>query len=132
MALFARARSLASSHVAAARSATVGQRFITRYEQRAHIPRLHPHRLARIVLGFTLFAIGMLNVFIPGPGGSVFILGSALVLSGESRTFARLLDRGEVRFQCPIMWVIRHPIVAVVTISCLVFVSVTVVGSQLV
>ncbi len=112
-------------------SRTPGQRFTTRFDERSHIPRAHPRRLARILLGLALFAFGMANIFIPGPGGSVFILASALVLSGESRTFARILDRGEIRFQRQIRWVIENPTVAVVTISSIVFVTMTFVTARL-
>ena len=108
-----------------------GRRFIVRFEDRAHIHRLHPSRLLRIIVGVGLFAFGMANIFIPGPGGSVFILGSALVLAGESRTFARVLDAGELRFQRPIQWVLRHPFVAVATISALVFAGITAIGIAL-
>jgi hypothetical protein len=127
---FARVRSLATAHVAAARAATPGTRFTTRFEERSHIPRLHPRRLLRLLLGVGLFTFGMANIFIPGPGGSVFILGSALVLSGELHSFARLLDWGEVRFQCPIMFVLRRPIIATTTITIMVFATVTFVGSR--
>lgn len=109
-------------------AATPGSRFIARYEARSHIPRLHPRRLGRVLLGLGLFTIGMLNVFVPGPGGSIFILGSALALSSESRTFARLLDWGEVRFQRQIRVVLDRPVIATATISVLVILAVFVVG----
>jgi hypothetical protein len=59
----------------------------------------------------------MANVFVPGPGGSIFIFGSALVLSGESRRFAAFLDRSEVRMEKQVDWMLRHPILVGTTIS---------------
>ncbi len=94
------------------------------------MPRAHPRRLLRVLLGVALLAFGFANIFIPGPGGSVFILGSALVLSGESRMLARMLDHGEVRFERQIEWVLRRPIVAVSTVSVSVLVVVTFVGAR--
>lgn len=120
--MFRRAREFATS-LSAARTAAErqpGTRFIARYDARSHLPRAHPRRLGRILVGLGLFAIGMLNVFIPGPGGSIFIFGSALALSSESRTLARLLDRGEVRFQRQIRVVLDRPIIATATISIIV------------
>jgi hypothetical protein len=124
-----RIRRLAAAHAERAADAKRGERFITRFHERAHIPRAHPRRLFRILLGFALLAFGFANIFIPGPGGSVFILGSALVLSGESRLLARLFDRGEVRFGRQVDWVLRRPIVAVTTVSVSVLVVVALVGA---
>jgi len=125
-----RIRQHAAAHAERAADSTRGERFITRFHERAHVPRAHPRRLLRILLGFALLAFGFANIFIPGPGGSVFILGSALVLSGESRMLAGLLDRGEVRFERQIEWVLRRPVVAVTTVSASVFVVVTLVGMR--
>jgi hypothetical protein len=125
-----RIRRHAAAHAARAAEAKRGERFITRFQERAHVPRAHPRRLLRVLLGVALLAFGFANIFIPGPGGSVFILGSALVLSGESRMLARMLDHGEVRFERQIEWVLRRPIVAVSTVSVSVLVVVTFVGAR--
>lgn len=122
---------MAESLTQRAAAAQPGERFIARFEERASVPRVHPARLGRILLGLTLFAIGMANAFIPGPGGSVFILGSALVLSGESRTLARVLDWGELRCQRQIRWVIERPVLAVTSISTGVLVVTTLITTQL-
>jgi hypothetical protein len=105
-----------------------GRRFVERFEARMHVHRLHSVRLGRVLLGIGLLAFGFVNILIPGPGGSVFVLGSALVLSGESRTLARLLDHGEVRFAAQVDWVLQRPIVAVVTIGTCVLAATTLVG----
>ncbi|MCW2920336.1 MAG: hypothetical protein JWL76_210 [Thermoleophilia bacterium] len=79
--------------------------------------RLHPLRLWRLLLGLGLLAFGIVNIFIPGPGGSVIILASLLVLAGESRLLARGLDRGEVRFQRQVDWALRHKIATLLLVS---------------
>ncbi len=94
-----------------------GRRFIERFERRAHVHRLHPSRLWRLLLGLGILAFGIVNVFIPGPGGSVLILAALLVLAGESRLLARLLDWCEVRFERQIGWMLRHKLIAVCLIS---------------
>jgi hypothetical protein len=94
-----------------------GSRFIRKYDERSHVHRLHPKRLWRLLLGVGLLAFGIVNVFIPGPGGSVMILAALLLLAGESRLLARLLDRSEVRFQRPIGWAVRHKVAAMLVIS---------------
>ena len=53
------------------RDAIRGARFISKFEERSHVHRLHPMRLWRLVLGLGLLAFGIVNIFIPGPGGSV-------------------------------------------------------------
>jgi hypothetical protein len=94
-----------------------GRRFITKYQERSHLHRLHPVRLWRLVLGLGLLAFGIVNIFIPGPGGSVIILASLLVLAGESKLLAKLLDWGEVRFAPQVDWALRHKIATVFIIS---------------
>lgn len=79
--------------------------------------RLHPMRLWRLLVGLGLLAFGIINIFIPGPGGSVIILAALLVLAGESRLLARLLDWGEVRFSRQVDWALRHKIATVLLIS---------------
>ena len=94
-----------------------GARFITKFEERSHLHRLHPVRLWRLVLGLGLLAFGIVNIFIPGPGGSVIILAALLVLAGESRLLAKLLDWAEVRFQRQVDWALRHKIATVIIVS---------------
>lgn len=94
-----------------------GARFITRFEERAHLHRLHPIRLWRLAVGLGLLVFGIVNIFIPGPGGSVIILAALLVLAGESRLLARLLDRAELRFQPQVQWALRHKLATVVIVS---------------
>lgn len=94
-----------------------GVRFITKYEERSHLHRLHPLRLWRLVVGLGLLAFGIVNIFIPGPGGSVIILASLLILAGESRLLARLLDWAEVRFQRQVDWALRHKIATLFIVS---------------
>lgn len=105
--LAARARHFA--RVEEAIAARPGERFVARYEAR-RAERGRARRPIRILLAAALFTVGMLNVFIPGPGGSVFIFASALVLSAESRSFASLLDRGELRFLPQVRWALAHPL----------------------
>ncbi len=102
---------------AAIEDALRGRRFASKFEERSHISRLHPVRLWRLVLGLALLAFGIVNIFIPGPGGSVIILASLLVLAGESRLLARLLDWAEVRFQRQVDWALRHKIATVFLVS---------------
>jgi hypothetical protein len=94
-----------------------GVRFITKYEERSHLHRLNPVRLWRLVLGLGLLAFGIVNIFIPGPGGSVIILASLLVLAGESKLLARLLDWAEVKFSRQVDWALRHKIATVFIVS---------------
>lgn len=105
-----------------------GARFISKYDERAHLHRLHPLRLWRLVLGLGLLAFGIVNIFIPGPGGSVIILASLLILAGESRTLARLLDWAEVRFQRQIDWALSHKVAAILLVSGAAFACVTALG----
>lgn len=102
-----------------------GARFVTRYQSRAHLHRLHPMRAWRLLLGLGLLAFGIVNIFIPGPGGSVIILASLLMLAGESRTLARGLDWAEVRFARQVDWALDHKLLAMLIVSgcALVFVA---------
>jgi hypothetical protein len=94
-----------------------GSRFVSAFERRSHLHRLHPVRLWRLVLGLGLLLFGIINIFIPGPGGSVIILASLLVLSGESRILARLLDSLEVRFARQVDWALSHKLAAILIVS---------------
>lgn len=115
-----------AAHFEEAAVAAPGTRFTTRYEARVR-ERGVRWRPSRIGLAVALFTIGMLNVFVPGPGGSVFIFASALVLSGESRRFAALLDRAELRFQRQASWMLAHPLL----VSCAITLTVLVVLAAL-
>ncbi len=97
-----------------------GERFRTRYEARVAEHGV-ARRPSRLLLAAALFTIGMLNVFVPGPGGSIFIFSSALVLSAESRRFASLLDHAELRFLPQVRWMLAHPVVVstVITVTVL-------------
>jgi hypothetical protein len=94
-----------------------GARFISKYEERSHLHRLHPARLWRLVLGLSLLIFGIINIFIPGPGGSVIILASLLVLAGESKLLARLFDWGEVKFARQVDWALEHKLLSILLIS---------------
>jgi len=68
-----------------------GQRFRAHYDrlqQRPHLVRT----LLVVGLGMVLLAVGLVLLVLPGPGLLVGFAGAALI-SGESRTAARLLDR---------------------------------------
>ena len=101
-----------------------GARFITKYDERSHMHRLHPLRLWRLVLGLGLLAFGIVNIFIPGPGGSVIILASLFVLAGESRLLAKLFDWGEVRFSRQVDWALANKLLFVLLVSGTAFVVV--------
>lgn len=94
-----------------------GRRFIDKYHERSHLHRLHPVRLWRLVLGLGLLAFGIVNIFIPGPGGSVIILASLLVLSGEMKLLARLLDWAEARFGRQVDWALEHKLATILLVS---------------
>lgn len=97
--------------------AIAGSRFIRKYQERSHLHRLHPIRLWRLIVGLGLLIFGIINIFIPGPGGSVIIVAALLVLAGESKILARVLDRAEVQFEPQIAWAMRHKVIAVCIIS---------------
>lgn len=105
-----------------------GTRFIMRYEHRSHIPRLHPSRLWRLVLGIGLVIAGIINAFIPGPGGSLMLLAGLFVLAGESKILARMFDWAEVRFSRQVDWALRHKILALCITSACALTAVTLLG----
>lgn len=95
-----------------------GVRFIQKYEERSHIHRLHPKRMWRLIVGLGLLLFGLFNAFfVPGPGGSAFVLAALLVLAGESKLLAKLLDYCEVRFARQVDWALRHKIAAALIVS---------------
>lgn len=102
-----------------------GSRFAIAHQRRAHLHRLHPVRLWRLLLGLALLAFGIVNVFIPGPGGSVILLSSLLVLAGESRWLAMKLDDLEMRYGPQVDWALEHKVAAVVVSSGAAFLAVS-------
>ncbi len=73
-----------------------GERFRHHYERSQHMS--HAARIARAAIGVLLVAIGIILLFIPGPGLLVGFFGLAL-LSSQSRALARVLDRVEPRLR---------------------------------
>ncbi len=76
-------------------AAPAGTRFRAHYERmkaRASLTRA----LIGIGSGLILLAIGLILLFLPGPGMLVALIGAALI-AGESLTVARILDGIEVR-----------------------------------
>ena len=73
-----------------------GERFRHHYERSQHTSRAA--RIARAVLGVVLVAIGIVLLFIPGPGLLVAFFGFAL-LSSQSHVLASALDRVEPRLR---------------------------------
>lgn len=110
---------------AAGRHGRRGSRFAQAHQRRAHLHRLHPVRLWRLLLGLALLAFGIVNIFIPGPGGSVIILSSLLILAGESRRLAATLDELEVRFAPQVDWALEHKLAAIVVSSGAAFLAVS-------
>ncbi len=100
-----------------------GSRFLSANERRSHLHRLHPVRLWRLLLGLGLLAFGIINIFIPGPGGSVLILSSLLILAGESKPLARALDALEVQFADQVDWALKHKLVAIIAASAAAFIG---------
>lgn len=79
---------------------TADGRFIRRYHrQRENAPdRGVPKRLAIAGLGIVVTIIGIILQPLPGPGTAIAIFG-LLILAGESRRTASMLDWGERRLQ---------------------------------
>jgi uncharacterized protein (TIGR02611 family) len=76
-----------------------GRRFMARYEYRRAVPSGSPlGRMLLTVLGATLVFVGIILLFLPGPGWLTIILGLAL-LAGRSRQLSRLLDWTELRLR---------------------------------
>jgi hypothetical protein len=75
-----------------------GRRFQERYERRHSVGGDRPrHRLLYIAGGCIFFTLGLVLRLIPFvPGGIPFLALGAGMLSRESRTGARWLDKGEV------------------------------------
>jgi len=69
-----------------------GERFCHHYE-RSQLTS-HASRIARALIGIVLVVVGIVLLFIPGPGLVVGAFGFAL-LSSQSRVVARVLDRAE-------------------------------------
>jgi Putative transmembrane protein (PGPGW) len=79
----------------AVRADRAGRRFCNHYSRMREPGRASLRALA-LVVGPLLVAIGVVLLFIPGPGLIVIALGAAF-LCGQSRKLARGLDRAEPR-----------------------------------
>jgi UPF0716 family protein affecting phage T7 exclusion len=76
------------------RADSPGERFRHHYERSQQTS--HAARLARAAIGVALLAVGIVLLFIPGPGLLVGFFGLAL-LSSQSHALASALDRAEPR-----------------------------------
>ncbi len=114
--------------IAAVEDSLRGRRFAAKHAERAHLHRLHPMRLWRLVVGIALLIFGIINIFIPGPGGSVIILASLLILAGESKLLARMFDWFEVKFARQVDWALSHKIAAMLIVSGCAFIAVSLLG----
>ena len=76
------------------RADSPGERFRHHYE-RSQLTS-HAARIARALVGIVLVAVGIVLLFIPGPGLLVAFFGFAL-LSSQSHVLASALDRAEPR-----------------------------------
>ena len=84
--------------VAVLKSGLPGQRFANYYKA---FHRQHGFRwstLLMILLSILSFAVGVILLFIPGPGFLFLLLGGALIAQ-ESLTIARWMDRLELSLQ---------------------------------
>jgi len=70
-----------------------GERFGHHYDRACHSSK--GARIARLVIGIALIAIGIALLVLPGPGLLVTLFGVAL-LSAQSKWLAHGLDRAEV------------------------------------
>ncbi|MCW2920205.1 MAG: hypothetical protein JWL76_79 [Thermoleophilia bacterium] len=75
------------------RAAPPGRRFETGYERTKVDNRVL--RISLIALGFALMVTAAVTFWVPGPNFVLVLAGLALV-GGQSRTVAKLIDRGEV------------------------------------
>jgi len=76
------------------RADSPGERFRHHYERSQSSS--HSARIARAIVGIVLVAVGIVLLFIPGPGLLVAFFGLAL-LSSQSHVLASALDRAEPR-----------------------------------
>jgi uncharacterized protein (TIGR02611 family) len=58
-----------------------------------------------LVGGFLIVVVGIVAVPGPGPGWLIILLGLGMI-AGESLSFARLIDRGEVRLRQMARWIV--------------------------
>ncbi len=84
-----------------------GKRFVERYERRAAERRANKRpivspltRIGRLLVGVVIVLLGILMLVFPGPG-IVAMLAGLLILAGEFRILAVVLDRGE-EFTAPV------------------------------
>ena len=75
------------------RDAEPGERFEAGYERTKVDNRVL--RTSLVVLGFVLMVTAAVTFWVPGPNFVLVLAGLALV-GGQSRTVAKLMDRGEV------------------------------------
>lgn len=71
-----------------------GTRFQTRFRNRSP-KRNRWHVMFTVAVAIVLIPIGILLLFLPGPG-MVFLLFAALLIAGESLLAARALDRADL------------------------------------
>ena len=71
-----------------------GTRFQTRFRNRSP-ERKRWHVIFTVALAFALIPIGILLLFLPGPG-IAFLIVAALLIAGESLLAARALDRADL------------------------------------
>lgn len=86
------------------------RRFVKRFEERARY-RESTHsavRAVRIALGVVLIALGIAIGWLPGPGFVLLAVPGALLLAGEVRWVARLLDGLEHGTRSALAWLARH------------------------
>jgi hypothetical protein len=74
-----------------------GQRFRNHRERMKEKPR--GHSVVAIAIGLLLVAIGVVLLFMPGPGTLLIAFGIALIASHSKRLCARM-DRAEPKLRC--------------------------------
>lgn len=74
-----------------------GHRFESHY-RRSHRSASHFHRICKLCAAFLLILVGIVLLFIPGPGSVLIVIGAAL-LAQESEGTARALDSLEMKLR---------------------------------
>jgi uncharacterized protein (TIGR02611 family) len=80
-----------------------GQRFQQQYRRRRQSGRSPLEKVLFIGGGILLIAVGLLFLFVPGPGLLIILLGAALI-ARQSLFAARTLDWAEVRVRKALTW----------------------------
>ena len=75
-----------------------GQRFQERYRHKRENPRGGLARCGAVCAGIVLTLLGIVLLFVPGPGIPILAAGLALIAQ-ESRVTAQFLDRAELRLR---------------------------------